>query len=84
LGDLSLNPTPKEARHFSNGKINASHASYIPNATKNIRLTVPPISPVAMRTFVKISKRRFMVFTPLFETSVLGQKSILLEVQWVN
>jgi hypothetical protein len=40
--------------------MNERQASYMPNATRKMRHTVPPISPVAIRTFVKISRSRFI------------------------
>lgn len=41
---------------MNKGEMNACHAAYIPKTIRNIRQAVPPISPAAILTFVRMSK----------------------------
>jgi len=44
--------------------MNSCQALYIPNAIKSTKVTVPPISALAILTLVRRSKKRFMVHLP--------------------
>ena len=51
--------------HLNSFTMNSCHARYIPYKTSKIRQTVPPISPVAIRMFVRISRNR-LIATPAY------------------